>query len=71
MSIRIAEVILYCDSLSEEQIKAVLSEQGSFESYALALHNMDVYTSEDEKQNPKHKKGTPKAPHMHIIFKKN
>lgn len=34
--------------------------------WALAYHDKDVYTPEDEAANPAHKSGCPKAPHIHL-----
>lgn len=36
--------------------------------YALAYHDKDLWTAEDEKKNPKHKAGTLKEPHTHILL---
>lgn len=32
------------------------------------LHNMDVWSLDDEQENPEHKAGTPKKEHYHIIL---
>lgn len=32
------------------------------------LHNMDVWSLEDEQKNPEHKAGTPKKSHYHVIL---
>lgn len=36
--------------------------------YALTCHDQDVWTAEDEKNDPKHKAGQPKEKHTHVIL---
>lgn len=38
------------------------------DKWAFILHDRDVYTKLDEKQNPQHKEGSPKPPHFHIML---
>ena len=38
-------------------------------NFAAILHDKDVFTEADEKENPEHKAGTIKKPHWHIVMK--
>lgn len=47
----------WMDKLSEQLVEALVSP----------LHDKDVWTDEDEAENPAHAAGTPKKPHWHIV----
>lgn len=48
----------WLDLLSEQLVEALVSP----------LHDKDVWTAEDEGENPDHKEGTPKKPHWHVVI---
>lgn len=52
--------------LPEEAVKKLCIEQAK--NWAYAYHDKDVWSEEDEKENPKHEAGTPKTPHFHILL---
>ena len=53
--------------LSEDKILDALSHR-SIKRWAYVYHDKDVYTEEDEKENPEHKAGTHKNNHWHIVI---
>ena len=53
--------------LNEDMIKVGVSHK-SIKRYAYICHDRDVYTEEDEKKNPEHKKGMLKGKHWHIVI---
>ena len=53
--------------LTEETIKDALSHR-TIKRWAYIKHDKDVWTEEDEKKNPKHKAGTVKQTHWHIVI---
>ena len=59
-------VLVYPDSAPTNWQETLKDLQISF--VCSPLHNQDVWTSEDEKKNPEHIKGTPKKPHYHLIL---
>lgn len=54
--------------LLEETIKKALAHD-SIQYYAYILHDKDVYSEKDEKDDPAHKQGMVKPPHWHIVLK--
>lgn len=63
---RIWNMILYPeDPLHMKAIEYIRKEF----QYVGILHGMDQWTEEDEKQNPEHKAGTFKKPHMHFVIR--
>lgn len=44
-------------------------EELSLENCAYILHDKDVWTKEDEIENPNHKEGEPKKEHYHVLVK--
>lgn len=53
-----------------EHMKKVLFEKtGSIKDYSYIIHDKDTYTAEDEKQNNKHKAGTLKPAHIHLLLR--
>ena len=54
--------------IDEKQIKEGLKHK-SIKKYAYGLHDKDIYTKEDEQKNAKHKEGSHKADHMHVVIK--
>lgn len=70
MSVRIAEICQETKYLPLQRvIDAKLDEKDCVEKVAYILHDKDVYTKEDEKDNPAHKAGTPKEEHIHIVLR--
>ena len=59
-------VLLYPDD--DTHMKALDIIRSSF-SYVGILHNKDIWTEEDEANNPVHKFGELKKPHYHLILK--
>lgn len=59
-------VLLYPDD--DCHLKALDIIRSSY-SYVGILHNKDIWTEEDEKNNSEHKSGELKKPHYHIIIK--
>ena len=53
--------------LDENQIKIAMAHK-TIKQWAYVLHDKDVYTEDDEADNPKHKAGTSKAKHWHIVL---
>lgn len=54
--------------LTEETIKKAL-EHDSIMHWAYVLHNKDVYSIKDEKDDPSHKQGDLKGDHWHIVLR--
>lgn len=48
----------WLDALSEQLVEALVSP----------LHDKDVWTAEDEAENPDHKAGEAKKPHWHVVI---
>lgn len=63
---RIWNMILYPED--PQHMKAIEYIRKEFQ-YVGILHGMDQWTEEDEKQNPEHKVGTFKKPHMHFVIR--
>lgn len=59
-------LLLYPDCDAHVQAKHKIEQ--SFD-YALILHDRDIFTDEDEKQNPLHKAGDLKKPHWHVVLR--
>ena len=59
-------VMLYPDNQSH--VEAMDKIAKSYD-YAACLHNRDVWTEEDEKRDPRHKAGTYKKDHWHIVLR--
>ena len=53
---------------SLEEIVEVCENWNVIRYYIVALHDREIYTVDDEKENPKHKVGTPKNPDVHIYL---
>lgn len=56
--------------LNEDTIKVALAHK-TIKEWAYVLHDKDVYLPEDEVKNPKHKAGSTKPPHWHIVINCN
>lgn len=54
--------------LSEEKIIEVLQNHRTIKRWAYIMHDKDVYTADDEKRNPRHKAGSLKKRHWHIVM---
>lgn len=54
--------------LTKEKIESVFAKYKSFSRWAWIYHDKDVYTILDEEADPTRKRGTPKAPHFHIVI---
>lgn len=75
-SIRMCEVVSNLTDkegnplLTIEKVQEVLERKSHIvESYAYVIHDKDTYSTNDEKQNPEHKAGTLKVPHVHILLR--
>lgn len=53
--------------ITEEVIKDALAHR-SISRWAYIIHDKDLYTEKDEQENPEHKAGTPKPPHVHVAM---
>lgn len=53
--------------LSEDKIKEALAHK-TIKQWAYILHDKDVYSEQDEIQDPNHKQGDIKPPHWHIVL---
>ena len=58
--------IVYQDSLPSDWISQL--EETAIQVCISPLHDMDVWTKKDEKNNPKHVAGAPKKPHRHVVI---
>lgn len=58
-------LICYPDSMPDDWAEEL--SQVHIPVWVSPLHDQDVWTSKDERENPKHKAGTPKKPHYHVI----
>lgn len=67
MKSRIFNIAQNENYLNEDTIKIALAHK-TIKKWAYVLHDKDVYTEEDEKNNPLHKKGTPKENHFHVVL---
>lgn len=47
----------------------IIRRRTCIEKYSFIVHDKDTYTEEDEKNNPLHKQGTLKPPHVHLLLK--
>lgn len=54
-----------------ENMDNVLSERACIKEYAYVIHDKDVYTEADEKNNPQHRAGELKTPHVHCCMRFN
>lgn len=68
MKIKKVEIMQYEPYINEEQIKQGLKDRACIKKYAYIRHDKDTYTKEDEEKNCKHKAGTLKSPHWHIML---
>ena len=46
----------------------IIEKYRTIKEWAYIIHDKDVYTKQDEKNNPEHKEGTPKKPHIHLYL---
>lgn len=63
---RVHMLLLYPDN--EQHLKVIQQISKSYD-YAGITHNKDVWTAEDEKENPEHKAGALKKEHVHIVLR--
>lgn len=59
-------MVLWCED--ETHRKAMEKIKSSYD-YIAILHDKDIYTADDEKDNSEHVKGTLKKPHWHVILR--
>lgn len=52
-----------------DNLQQVLEDRACIKNYAYIIHDKDTYTEEEEKQNPEHKNGTLKTPHIHLLLR--
>lgn len=60
------EFILYPNSTSYNTIE-IIEKAKQLSSYCFIYHDKDLFTKKDEEENPKHKVGTLKSPHYHLL----
>lgn len=53
--------------LNEETIKSALTHK-SIKRWAYCMHDKDVYSAQDEEDNPEHEEGKEKPRHWHIVM---
>lgn len=68
ITVKKCEVVQQVKYLSEEKIREVLETKNCIKKWAYILHDKDVYTEEDEKEDATHKTGTLKEAHWHICI---
>lgn len=67
MKLKKCEIYSNTEHLTEAKIKEALLKR-CIKKWCYILHDKDVYTKEDEEENPKHKEGTLKNPHWHVYI---
>lgn len=51
-----------------EDIEKIIESHRTIKEWAYIIHDKDVYTKNDECENPTHKEGTLKEPHIHLYL---
>lgn len=55
--------------ISPEKVERIIAEKPCIKKWAYIIHDKDTYTEKEEEQNPLHKAGTLKKPHIHLMMK--
>lgn len=73
-SIRMCEIVTNLEKDSTKLIdldtlENLLKSKKSIKDYAYIIHDKDVYSKEEEQQNPDHKADTLKSAHIHLLLR--
>ena len=52
-----------------ETLEDFLKSKNCIKNFAYIIHDKDIYSKEEEQQNPEHKVGTLKSAHIHLLLK--
>lgn len=73
-SIRRCEIVTNLENkgtqmIDLESLEELLKSKKCIKDFAYIIHDKDVYSKEEEQQNPDHKAGTLKSAHIHLLLR--